>query len=102
MYREMVTGLMNTYLSSVANRTNDVMKVLTIMASIFIPLTFVAGIYGMNFDNMPELRFWWSYPLVWVMMLLLAAGMILYFRRKGWIGFGSNGDGVLENDDTDV
>jgi len=100
MYREMVTGLMNTYLSSVANRTNDVMKVLTIMASIFIPLTFVAGIYGMNFDNMPELRFWWSYPLVWVMMLLLAAGMILYFRRKGWIG--SNGDDVLENDDTDV
>ena len=97
MYREMVTGLMNTYLSSVANRTNDVMKVLTIMASIFIPLTFLAGIYGMNFENMPELHFWWSYPLVWMMMLSLAVGMILYFRRKGWIG--PSGREALEDDD---
>lgn len=97
MYREMVTGLMNTYLSSVANRTNDVMKVLTIMASIFIPLTLLAGIYGMNFENMPELHFWWSYPLVWMIMLLLAVGMILYFRRKGWIG--STGRESLEDDD---
>ncbi len=86
MYREMVTGLMSIYLSSVANRTNDVMKVLTIMASIFIPLTFVAGIYGMNFENMPELHLWWSYPLVWAVMLLLAVGMTLYFHRRGWIG----------------
>jgi magnesium transporter len=97
MYREMVVGLLNTYLSSVANRTNEVMKMLTIMASIFIPLTFLAGIYGMNFENMPELNFWWSYPLVWVTMIFLAAGMILYFRTKGWIG--SNGDEVLEDDE---
>ncbi|MBN2473621.1 MAG: magnesium/cobalt transporter CorA [Pirellulales bacterium] len=96
MYREMITGLMNTYLSSVANRTNDVMKVLTIMASIFIPLTFLAGVYGMNFEHMPELRATWSYPLVWLVMFLLAAGMLLFFRRKGWIGSGQRD--MLEDD----
>ena len=94
----MVTGLMNAYLSSVANRTNDVMKVLTIMASIFIPLTFLAGIYGMNFENMPELHVWWSYPLVWVVMLILTAGMVFYFRRKGSIG--PSGHESLEDDDS--
>ncbi len=87
MYREMSTGLMNTYLSSVANRTNEVMKVLTIMASIFIPLTFVAGIYGMNFEHMPELHVRWAYPAVWVTMMGTASGMIAYFWRKGWIGW---------------
>jgi len=97
MYRETATGLMNTYLSSVANRTNDVMKVLTIMASIFIPLTFLAGIYGMNFENMPELHVWWSYPLVWGVMLLMSFGMVVYFRRKGWIG--PSGSESLEDDD---
>jgi magnesium transporter len=86
MYREMVTGLMNTYLSSIANRTNDVMKVLTIMASIFIPLTFLAGIYGMNFEHMPELQVRWAYPIIWITMLAVAAGMIAFFRQKGWIG----------------
>ena len=86
MYREMVTGLINTYLSSIANRTNDVMKVLTIMASIFIPLTFMAGIYGMNFEDMPELKFKWSYPLLWLVMFSTAVGMLIYFRRLGWIG----------------
>lgn len=91
MYREMASGLMNTYVSSVANRTNDVMKVLTIMASIFIPLTFLAGIYGMNFEHMPELHVKWAYPAVWVTMLGTAGGMLAYFWRKGWIG-GSNGN----------
>lgn len=86
MYREMVTGLMNTYLSSVANRTNEVMKVLTIMASVFIPLTFVAGIYGMNFDHMPELHMEWAYPTVWGVMVATAGGMLAYFWRKGWLG----------------
>ena len=86
MYREMVTGLMNTYLSSIANRTNEVMKVLTIMASIFIPLTFMAGIYGMNFEHMPELHVEWAYPLVWGTMLVVAGGMLIFFWRKGWIG----------------
>lgn len=86
MYREMITGLMNTYMSAVANRTNEVMKVLTIMASIFIPLTFLAGIYGMNFDNMPELHMKWAYPAVWVAMITTAGGMLVYFWRKGWLG----------------
>ncbi len=89
MYRDMSTGLMNTYLSSIANRTNDVMKVLTIMASIFIPLTFMAGIYGMNFEHMPELHVRWAYPAIWLAMTLTASGMLIFFWRKGWIGGGS-------------
>ncbi|MFW6169811.1 MAG: magnesium/cobalt transporter CorA [Planctomycetota bacterium] len=96
-YREMAAGLTNIYLSSVANRTNDVMKVLTIVASIFIPLTFLAGIYGMNFDYMPELHVWWSYPAVLLVMLLLAIGMSLYFRHQGWIGAGRHES--VEDDD---
>ena len=88
--REMVNGLMNMYLSVVSNRTNEVMKVLTIVASIFVPLTFMAGIYGMNFEFMPELHHRAGYPLLLVTMLGVAAGLILYFRHKGWIG--SKGD----------
>ena len=86
MYREMVTGLMNVYLSSVANRTNEVMKMLTIVATIFIPLTFLAGIYGMNFDHMPELHNRWAYPTIWATMLGVATIMLIFFWRKGWIG----------------
>lgn len=86
MYREMVTGLMNTYLSSVANRTNEVMKVLTIMASIFIPLTFMAGIYGMNFEHMPELKYEYSYAILWFAMGGVTISMLAFFWRKGWIG----------------
>lgn len=85
MYREMVTGLMNTYLSSVANRTNEVMKILTIMASIFIPLTFMAGIYGMNFEHMPELKYQYSYAILVFAMGIVAIGMLIFFWRKGWI-----------------
>lgn len=85
-YREIAGGLMDVYLSSVANRQNDVMKVLTIMATIFIPLTFLAGLYGMNFENMPELHLAWSYPALLLIMILTALGMTIYFRRKGWIG----------------
>nr|WP_236649930.1 magnesium/cobalt transporter CorA [Rhodopirellula sp. SM50] len=88
MYREMATGLMNTYLSSVANRTNEVMKVLTIMASLFIPLTFMAGIYGMNFEHMPELHYRYSYPMLWAVMTLTSIAMLYFFWRKGWIGRG--------------
>lgn len=61
------------------------MKVLTIFASIFIPLTFVAGIYGMNFEYMPELAWRWAYPIVWLVMVSAAVGMLVYFRRKGWL-----------------
>ena len=65
---------------------NEIMKVLTIMASVFIPLTFVAGVYGMNFENMPELSEPWAYPAVWAIFGVLAGGMLLFFRHKGWIG----------------
>jgi magnesium transporter len=89
--RDMLAGMVDTYLSSVSNRMNEVMKVLTIIATIFIPLTFIAGVYGMNFQpdagplNMPELRWAWGYPAVLVVMAVVAALMVLYFRRKRWI-----------------
>lgn len=83
-FRELVSGLLDVYLSSVGNRMNQVMKVLTIIATIFIPLTFIAGIYGMNFRHMPELAFPWAYPAVLALCLLIALGMIIGFRRKGW------------------
>ncbi len=85
-HRELANGLVNTYLSLVGNRTNEVMKVLTIMASIFIPLTFIAGIYGMNFERMPELHSEWGYPAALTAMLLTAGGLLVYFRRRGWLG----------------
>jgi magnesium transporter len=85
-YRELAAGLMDVYLSSVGNRQNEIMKVLTIMASIFIPLTFMAGLYGMNFENMPELHTPWAYPFLLAAMAMVAAGMIVYFRRRGWFG----------------
>ena len=87
-YREMVSGLMSTYLSALGNRTNDVMKVLTMMASIFIPLSFLAGLYGMNFQHMPELSVRWAYPALLLLMAGVVGGMLLYFRRRGWLGRG--------------
>ena len=83
--RDVVSGSIDFYLSTISHRTNEVMKVLTIMASIFIPLTFMAGIYGMNFENMPELGVAWAYPALWGAMILVALGMVAYFRRKGWL-----------------
>lgn len=85
IYREMSMSLMEMYMSNMSNKMNEVMKVLTIMASIFIPLTFIAGIYGMNFDYMPELHFKYGYYVVWAVMMVLFIGMIVYFRRKHWI-----------------
>ncbi|HBN77372.1 MAG TPA: magnesium and cobalt transport protein CorA [Planctomycetaceae bacterium] len=84
--REMSVNLLNLYMSSMANHTNDKMKVLTIMASIFIPLTFIAGIYGMNFEYMPELHAKWGYPAVWLLMSATAFSLLYYFYRKGWLG----------------
>ena len=92
-HRELVNGLLNTYLSVMSNRTNEVMKVLTIMSSIFIPLTFLAGIYGMNFEFMPELHRKWAYPILLGLMAVVAGIMVVYFWRKGWLGGGSGGDG---------
>lgn len=86
VHREIAAGIQNLYLTSLANRTNEVMKVLTVMSTIFIPLTFLVGVWGMNFDHMPELRWPWAYPVVWLVMVALAGGLFVYFRRRGWIG----------------
>jgi len=89
-YRELASSLMDVYLSSVSNRMNEVMKFLTIVSTIFIPLTFIAGVYGMNFNtekspfNLPELNWYWGYPLCWAMMITIATVLIVFFHRKGW------------------
>ena len=83
-FRDMVSGMLDIYLSSVSNRMNEVMKVLTIIATIFIPLTFIAGVYGMNFVNMPELQWRWGYFLIWGIMVAVAVGMVIYFKKRGW------------------
>ena len=91
-YREVASGLIELHLSTVSNRLNEVMKVLTIIATIFIPLSFIAGVYGMNFDagklpwNMPELGWYFGYPFALGLMAAVAGGLLFYFRRRGWIG----------------
>jgi magnesium transporter len=84
-YRDTSSGMLDIYLSTLSNRMNEIMKVLTIIATIFIPLTFITGIYGMNFQHMPELAWRWGYPLTLFMMLFVAGMMIVYFRRKRWL-----------------
>jgi len=90
-YRDMVAGLLDIYLSSVSNRMNEVMKVLTIIATIFIPLSFLAGVYGMNFDtsaspfNLPELGFRYGYPLFWLIVIAVGGGLFWFFHRKRWL-----------------
>jgi magnesium transporter len=92
-YRDISQGLMELYLSSVSMRTNETMRVLTVISSIFIPLTFVAGVYGMNFDysegamplNMPELHHPWGYVICVTVMLAIAIAQLVFFRRKGWL-----------------
>lgn len=84
-YREMLGGLLDLYLSSASNRMNDVMRLLTIISTIFIPLTFLAGVYGMNFANMPELKLPYAYPLLWAVMIGIVMIMIWLFRRKRWL-----------------
>ncbi|MEX0844781.1 MAG: magnesium/cobalt transporter CorA [Balneolaceae bacterium] len=83
-YRDMVIGMLDMHMSQVSNRMNEVMKVLTIIATIFIPLTFIAGIYGMNFESMPELAWKWGYPAVWGIIVAVTTGMVIYFKRKNW------------------
>jgi len=83
--RDVVGGLTDLYMTSLSNRMNEIMKVLTIIGTIFIPLTFVAGIYGMNFEYMPELTVWYGYPAVMAAMAAMAFALLLYFRRKEWI-----------------
>ena len=82
--RDISSSLVDIYLSSISNRQNVVMKTLTLIATIFMPLTFIAGLYGMNFKNMPELRFPWGYPAVVGLMAAIAIGMLIYFKKSGW------------------
>jgi magnesium transporter len=83
-FRDILSGLQDLFLSSLSNRMNDVMKVLTIFASIFVPLTFIAGIYGMNFEHMPELGWRWSYPVFWVVIVTVGVTLLVLFRRQKW------------------
>jgi magnesium transporter len=83
-FRDMLSGVQDLYLSSLGNKTNQVMKVLTIIATIFIPITFIAGIYGMNFEIIPELKWKYGYAAVWAIMISMTVGMLAYFRRKKW------------------
>jgi magnesium transporter len=85
VYREMLSGMVDIYLSSVSNRLNSVMKVLTIIATIFMPLTFIAGIYGMNFKYMPELEWRWGYAAVWIIVIIIGVSMLIYFKKKKWM-----------------
>jgi magnesium transporter len=84
-FRDILSGLQDLYLSIISNRMNEVMKVLTVIATIFIPITFIAGIYGMNFSHMPELGWRWGYPLFWVVVITLVGGMVCFFRKKRWL-----------------
>ncbi|HEX5876608.1 MAG TPA: magnesium/cobalt transporter CorA, partial [Pyrinomonadaceae bacterium] len=84
-YRDLISGSMEAYLSVVSNRLNEIMKVLTIFSAIMLPLTFIAGVYGMNFDNMPELHSKYGYYATWVIMIVVAVAMLLFFKRREWI-----------------
>jgi magnesium transporter len=85
-YRDLSVSLMDVYLSAASNRLNEVMKTLTLVSTVFIPLTFIVGVYGMNFDVMPELRWRFGYAAIWAIMVALGAGILFWFRRKGWLG----------------
>lgn len=87
-YRDLINGSLDAYMSVVGNRMNEIMKVLTIFSAIMLPLTFIAGLYGMNFDNLPELHWKYSYYVVLAVMVVVAAGMLTFFWRRGWLGGG--------------
>ena len=84
-YRERISAMHDIYLSSISNKMNETMKILTIVASIFIPLTFIAGIYGMNFEYMPELKWRWAYPTLWVIFISIGVGLLVFFKKKKWM-----------------
>jgi magnesium transporter len=104
IYRELAMSLTDVYLSSVSNRMNEIMKVLTIIATIFMPLSFIVGLYGMNFNpdsspfNMPELNWRFGYLFVWVMMIATTIGMLIYFRKKGWLSSSESDEPEDEQD----
>lgn len=83
-YRDLIAGMLEIYLSSVSNKMNETMKVLTVFASIFIPLTFIAGVYGMNFEYMPELKWKWGYPALWAVFIAVSVFLLKFFKKKNW------------------
>lgn len=84
-FRDLLSGMMDIYLSSVSNKMNEIMKMLTIITTLFVPITFIVGVYGMNFDYMPELHSKWGYTGVWVVMLTIIISLLFYFKRKKWL-----------------
>lgn len=84
-YRERIAAMQDIYLTSLSNKMNETMKVLTVFASIFIPLTFIAGIYGMNFEYMPELKWHWAYPALWLAFIVISIALLLFFKHKKWL-----------------
>lgn len=84
-FRDMCAAMLEVYVSSINNRLNSIMKVLTVIATIFMPLSFIASVYGMNFKFMPELGWRWGYPLVWIVMMTIIIVMLVYFRKKKWL-----------------
>lgn len=84
-FRDRISDMLDIYLSTTSNRLNEIVRVLTVISTIFVPLTFIVGLYGMNFRFMPEMEYQYSYPLILLVMLLIAVSMLIYFRRKKWI-----------------
>ena len=84
-YRDLIAGMLDIYLSSLSNKMNETMKILTVFATIFIPLTFIAGVYGMNFEYMPELKWKWSYPALWGVFIAVPVFLLVYFKKKKWL-----------------
>jgi len=84
-YRDLISGMLDIYLSSISNKMNETMKVLTVFSTLFIPLTFIAGVYGMNFDYMPELKWKWGYPLLWVIFIVISGFLLMFFRKRKWL-----------------
>nr|WP_311457203.1 magnesium/cobalt transporter CorA [uncultured Capnocytophaga sp.] len=84
-YRDILWGLTDTYMGAMSNKMNNIMRLLTLISTIFIPLTFIVGVYGMNFEHMPELHYPWAYPIVWLIMIGISIVMLIYFKRKKWL-----------------
>jgi len=84
-YRDLLSGMLDLYLSSISNRTNEIMKFLTLIGTIFLPLTFLVGVYGMNFKYLPELEWRFGYFALWGVMIAISLGMVLYFKKKQWL-----------------
>jgi magnesium transporter len=85
VYRELLSDQLNIYHTNMSNRLNEIIRVLTLYSVIFIPLTFIAGVYGMNFEHFPELDYQYAYPIFWVVIITISIGLIIYFKRKKWI-----------------